>query len=105
MDMDKMTAEELRQLINSATMRLNQAEQEAEKRKKEGAEKLAAAVSEANEALNRATAVADEYGLDFKFGPAYGMGGTYYGAKDRDYDDSDYYNSDEQGWVSSSAYC
>ena len=57
-------------------------------------------IKEAYAALSAAEEIADRWKLEFSFGPAYGMGGTYYG----DPEDRDSWNP-EQGWVSSSADC
>jgi|GEM_PF-3761306 seryl-tRNA synthetase len=108
-DYENMKISELENLRNNLSEMLEtrrQKEQEEQDNiKREGAEKLANAVQRANDALQEATNIADKYGLSFNFGPAYGMGGTYYGRENADYDESDYYDSDEQGWVSSSEQC
>ena len=66
--------------------------------KKRNAE-LAELVRKANAALNEATEFADKYHLSFRFGPAYGMGGTYEG------DPAERYGDDDDGWYSSSMSC
>ncbi|WNM70248.1 hypothetical protein [Myxococcus phage Mx1] len=66
-------------------------------------------VSEAYAALEKATKLADEHGLNFSFDPAYGMGGTYHGTKTeeqkKDLEDSGEWYSSDEGWVSSSQNC
>lgn len=62
-------------------------------------------VRDANTALRVAQAFADEHGLSFRFGPAYGMGGTYYGKAMQDDPDSWAPSDSEAGWYSSSMGC
>jgi len=66
--------------------------------------------TEAMNLIREAEAIADEYGLDFNFDVAYGMGGYYHGRQaSADWDSSDEENwdsSDESyGWISSSQGC
>jgi len=51
----------------------------------------------AYEAIRKAEALADEYGVDFSFSVSYGMGGSYISKKTPEWD--------EEGWVSSSQNC
>lgn len=85
--------------------------------KEDAAKALAVKIKEATDALTAAENLADEYGLEFSFSPAYGMGGYYTGKgkatpgiKDvtEDWDASDedeWQSSDSYGWNPSSQSC
>lgn len=70
--------------------------------KQQAAEKLSELVTEIHQKLTEATTLADEHGLEFDLYPAYGMGGTYYGAG---HERIGGYYGPEQGWNSSSQSC
>lgn len=61
-----------------------------EKKRETALKNMANFVAQAKVNLEAAQAIADEWGVDFSFSPAYGMGGTYYG---------------NSGWNSSSQNC
>lgn len=68
--------------------------------KQEAVARIAVLVGAAEENIHEAEKLADEFGLDFDFSPAYGMGGTYYG-------EGHEYTTQwaEQGWNPSSMSC
>jgi hypothetical protein len=63
-------------------------------------------IQAAYEAVAKAEAIADKYGLNFNFSVAYGMGGRYIGDQEQrtEYVDDDYYDAD-LGWRPSSHSC
>lgn len=68
--------------------------------KQEAVERIAVLVGAAEENIAEAEKLADEFGLDFGFSPAYGMGGTFYG------EGHPWINGyTEQGWNPSSMSC
>lgn len=79
--------------------------------KEEANKKLSEAVAAAYAALRVAQAIADEHGLTFSFSAAYGMGGTYIGAKSEENDwqasggGCSFDQEPEGEWRSSSAGC
>lgn len=77
--------------------------------KQEAESKMYALISDAEEAIAKAEAIAVEHGLSFDFSVAYGMGGSFYSPeylKDHEYLVSNYYlDADEGGWVASSQTC
>lgn len=71
--------------------------------KEEAVKKIAEYVKQANEALKEAEKIVrdnPDYELYFRFGPAYGMGGTF--GPPNDWDDND---DHDNGWFSSSQSC
>lgn len=70
------------------------------------AKEIAVLVNNALTAINEAEKLANEHSLDFFFGPAYGMGGTYYGKGSEDVPDYvDGYSGQKFGWAASSQSC
>lgn len=74
-------------------------------------QKITELVSKSLEKLKEAEKIADEYGLEFTFDPAYGMGGTYCGkgSVKEEYDYSSRKDvekiRDEGEWMASSNSC
>lgn len=66
-------------------------------------EKIEALLREARVKISEAEAIADETGETFNFDLAYGMGGSYY--PEKYVESNDWMDSDDTGWVSSSAQC
>jgi hypothetical protein len=66
--------------------------------KEEAVARISVLVGAAHENISEAENLADEFGLDFSFDLAYGMGGTYYG-------EGHDYEWVEHGWNSSSQSC
>lgn len=70
----------------------------------EANKKIAELVAQSLACLREACSIVDqypEYGLEFSFGPAYGMGGYYDGG----FDDSEGSYSSDKGWHPSSMSC
>lgn len=110
LDYSNMTAEEFRVASEKVLEQMASVEQEVrsleEEKKRRASAQVSGLVQEAYNKLHEAEKIANEYGIVFSFSPAYGMGGTYYPPRNDDYNDSDdWYDSDEQGWVSSSEQC
>lgn len=73
---------------------------------KEKYSKLAQLVKDAEDALSKAQEFADQHGLYFDFGPAYGMGGTYFGVSNEDRKEMEQTGTRlEDGWLASSNSC
>ena len=69
---------------------------------------LVAKVSAFEAALQEAISVADEYGLEFSIGPAYGMGGSYTGrgsSEKPECEDAYDWDLGDWGWYASSQSC
>lgn len=74
---------------------------------KEANAKIAEYLSKADEALRKATEIADEYQIEFSWsGPEYGMGGYYTPAWKSSDSGCEWESSDSSGgWQSSSSSC
>lgn len=71
-------------------------------------EEIAQKTQAAEALIREATVIADKAGISFYFSVERGMGGTYWpklSEEESKSDENGYYNSDFQGWQSSSEDC
>lgn len=76
--------------------------------KEEASKMISEKIQIAYDAIKEAEELADEYGLEMSFNPAYGMGGWYYGKNSEAWDSDDAAddgNAERGYWMASSRSC